>query len=60
MATKKKATKHVGFKGAEAQVEKEGYSKAAAGRIIGYGKAHASPKAKKANPHLLRKGGKKR
>lgn len=53
-----KKIKHVGFKGAERSVEKEGYSKAEAGRIIGAGKAHASAAAKKANPRLLKKGGK--
>ena len=51
------AKKHVGFKGAERAVEREGYSKAAAGRIIGYGKAHASAQAKKANPRLNKHGG---
>lgn len=54
------AKKHVGFKGAERSVEREGYSKAAAGRIIGYGKAHASSAAKKANPRLGKTGGHKR
>lgn len=44
--------KHVGFKGAEEHVEKEGYSKQMAARIIGFGKAHASAAAKKANSHL--------
>jgi len=57
---KKKAVKHVGFKGAVKSVQKEGYSKAAAGRIIGFGKAHASKEAKKANPRLSKKGGKKK
>lgn len=49
--------KHVGFKGAMKSVErKEGVSKKEAAKIIGYGKAHASAKAKRANPRLKRKG----
>jgi len=52
-----KKIKHVGFSGAEKQVEKEGYSKESAARIIGAGKAHASAAAKRKNPHLNRKGG---
>jgi len=49
---------HPGFRGAAAQVEKrEGVSKEAANRIIGYGKAHASAKARKANPRLNKRGG---
>lgn len=53
-----KSTKHPGFKGAAAQVaRKEGVSKESANKIIGYGKAHASEKARKANPRLNKKGG---
>jgi hypothetical protein len=52
-----KKTKHVGFKGAERSVEKEGYSAGEAAKIIGAGKAHASAAAKRANPRLNRKGG---
>lgn len=44
--------KHVGFKGAVASVEKEGYSAKTAGKIIGAAKAHASPAAKRRNPAL--------
>lgn len=52
---------HPGFKGAERQVmAREGVSEKAAGRIIGYNKAHASPKAKRANPRLMKKGGRGR
>lgn len=51
--------KHVGFKGAVSAVQREGYSKAAAGRIIGYGKAHASAAAKAKNPRLNKSGGKR-
>lgn len=48
---------HPGFKAVQAKVEKkEGVSKAAAGRIVGYAKAHASAAAKKANPRLKRTG----
>ena len=48
---------HPGFKGAAASVErKEGVSKEAANRIIGYGKAHASAKARRANPNLNKTG----
>ena len=51
------AKKHPGFKGAAKQVaRKEGVSMKDADRIIGYGKAHASSAAKKANPRLKRKG----
>ena len=54
-----KKSKHPGFKGAMREVEaKEGVSKAAAGRIIGYGKAHASEEAREKNPRLNKKGGK--
>ena len=48
-----KGKAHPGFSGAMKQVEKkEGYSPATAAKIIGYGKAHASKAAKKANPRL--------
>jgi hypothetical protein len=50
--------KGMGFKAAAASVEKkEGVSKKSADKIIGYGKAHASEKARKANPNLNKKGG---
>ena len=48
----KKPVKHVGFKGAEAAVQKEGYSPKVAAKIIGAGKAKASAAAKKRNPRL--------
>jgi transposase len=48
--------KHVGFKGAVKAVEKEGYSKKTAAKIIGAGKAHASTAAKKRNPRLKKTG----
>jgi hypothetical protein len=49
-----KKEKHVGFKKAENHVEREGYSKQIAGAIIASAARHASPAAKKANPHLAR------
>jgi hypothetical protein len=52
--------KHPGFKGAAKEVaQKQGIPMENANKIIGYGKAHASAAAKKANPRLLKKGGKK-
>lgn len=54
----KKKKAHPGFAGAVSSVErKEGVSKQSAEKIIGYGKAHASEKARKANPRLNKKGG---
>lgn len=48
---------HPGFAGAAEEVErKEGVSRAAADRIIGYGKAHASAAAKRRNPRLKKTG----
>ena len=55
-----KKIRHIGFKGAEKAVEREGYSAASAGRIIGYGKDHASAAAKAKNPRLNKSGGHKR
>lgn len=46
--------KHVGFKGAQESVEREGYSKKIAGAIIASRTRHASAAAKKANPRLKR------
>ena len=52
-----KGNKHPGFKGAARDVERrEGVSPAAAARIIGANKAHASAAAKARNPRLMRKG----
>lgn len=50
----KKKIKHVGFKGAEENVEREGYSKKIAAKIIASRTRGASAAAKKANPHLKR------
>jgi hypothetical protein len=52
------ATKHVGFKGAMKQVEKEGYSKKSAGAIIANASRNASKSAKAKNPALKRVKGK--
>lgn len=46
--------KHVGFKGAEVSVEREGYSKKIAGAIIASKTRHASKGAKEHNSHLAR------
>jgi hypothetical protein len=55
--TKGKSKAHPGFKGAMKQVEqKSGVSAQSAAKIIGYGKAHASAAAKKANPRLNKTG----
>lgn len=52
-----KGNKHPGFKGAVRDVvRREGVSPAAAARIIGANKAHASAAAKARNPRLLRTG----
>jgi hypothetical protein len=51
---------HPGFKSVQASIQKkQGVSHAAAGRILGYAKANASAKAKRANPRLTRTGGHK-
>lgn len=51
---------HPGFQNVQKGIErKEGVSHAAAGRILGYAKAHASSKAKRANPRLTRTGGRR-
>ncbi|HWD38911.1 MAG TPA: hypothetical protein VG944_08695 [Fimbriimonas sp.] len=53
------AKKHIGFKAASQQVQKEGYSKKSADAIIASAARNASAKAHKANPRLNRvKGGK--
>ena len=44
--------KHPGFAKVQAKIEKEGYSKKAAGAILANASRKASPKAKKANPRL--------
>lgn len=45
-------TKHPGFKSVAKSIEKEGYSKKAAGAILAAKTRGASAKAKKANPRL--------
>lgn len=44
--------KHPGFKGAQKQIEKEGYSKQAAGAILASSTRKASASAKAKNPKL--------
>lgn len=46
--------KHPGFKAVQGKIEKEGYSKQAAGAILANSTRKASAKAKKANPRLNR------
>ncbi len=46
--------KHPGFKAVQSSIEKEGYSKNAAGAILASKTRNASAKAKKANPRLKR------
>lgn len=43
---------HPGFKAVQAKIEGEGYSKAAAGRILANKTRNASAAAKKKNPRL--------
>jgi hypothetical protein len=42
------------FKSVQKKIQKEGYSKRAAGAILANASRNASPKAKKANPALKR------
>lgn len=49
---------HPGFEKVQSKIEKEGYSKRAAGAILANATRHASAKAKKANPRLKRVHGK--
>jgi hypothetical protein len=46
------AKAHPGFKAVQSKIEKEGYSKGAAGAILANATRNASKKAKKANPRL--------
>lgn len=49
------ATKHVGFKAAQEEIaRRQGISMDRAAAILAAGARHASPAAKKANPHLKR------
>ena len=50
---------HPGFKAVQGKIQKEGYSKKAAGAILANASRHASAAAKKKNPRLNKvKGGK--
>jgi len=46
------AKAHPGFKAAASKIQKEGYSKKAAGAILAKKSREASPAAKRANPRL--------
>lgn len=50
--------KHPGFKKVQAKIEKEGYSKKAAGAILASASRNASKGAKKTNPRLKKVKGK--
>jgi len=50
--------KHPGFKAVQDKIEKEGYSKKAAGAILASSTRNASKQAKKANPKLNKVKGK--
>jgi hypothetical protein len=49
---------HPGFKAVQAKIQREGYSKAAAGGILAAATRNASKAAHKANPRLNRVKGK--
>lgn len=46
--------KHPGFSKIQGKIEKEGYSRKAAGAILANASHHASKKAKKENPRLAK------
>lgn len=52
------AAKHPGFKKVQSQIQKEGYSKDAAGAILASKTRKASASAKKKNPSLKKVKGK--
>jgi hypothetical protein len=47
---------HPGFKAVQAKIQREGYSKRAAGAILANASRHASASAKRKNPRLKRVG----
>lgn len=47
-----KKSRHIGFKGAERKVEREGYSEKTAAKIVASTAHNASAKAKRSNPRL--------
>lgn len=51
-------TSHPGFDAVQSQIQKEGYSKKAAGAILADSTRNASTKAKTANPALKKVRGK--
>lgn len=48
------ASAHPGFKAVEGKIEREGFSKKVAGKILASRSRNASPAAKAANPRLKR------
>lgn len=52
MATKKTSKAHPGFSAVQKKIQKEGYSKKAAGAILANATRNASKAAKKKNPRL--------
>jgi hypothetical protein len=50
---------HPGFAAVQSKIQKEGYSKKAAGAILAHASRNASPAAKKKNPRLNKVGGAK-
>jgi hypothetical protein len=54
----KKSTAHPGFKAVAQGIQKEGYSKQAAGAILANATRNASPAAKAKNPSLKKVKGK--
>lgn len=53
-----KSMKHPGFAKVQSKIEKEGYSKKAAGAILASKTRSASPAAKRSNPNLKKVKGK--
>ena len=58
MAAKGKSAKHPGFAAVQGKIQKEGYSKKAAGAILAAASRGASKSAKKKNPRLNKVKGK--
>lgn len=52
MKKKTSEKKGMGFKAAQKSIEKKGYSKESAAKILAVGARKASPKAKATNPNL--------
>lgn len=54
----KKSTAHPGFQAVQSKIQKEGYSKQAAGAILANASRNASPSSKAKNPALKNVKGK--